>query len=63
MRCIKCNSESEHSICVHCADELIDNMAPEELVAHALVGADAIEGKDNLLRRLEFYKTMLARGE
>ncbi|KKL07017.1 hypothetical protein LCGC14_2590220 [marine sediment metagenome] len=58
-RCIKCDIESAHSICGPCADELLDKMSPEDLAAHALVGVDAIKGKDKLLERLNNYKALL----
>ena len=60
-RCIKCDVESGHSICERCVDELLDNMSDEDLAAHALVGMDAMKGKDNLLRRLGNYKSLLER--
>ena len=59
--CIKCGTESDHSICKRCVDELLDNMGPEDLVAHALVGRDAINGKNNPLERLKQYKSLLAK--
>ena len=59
VKCIKCDVESEHSICEHCANELLDNMSPEDLVAHALVGMDAIKGKGNLTERFKDYKSQL----
>ena len=59
-KCIKCNTESAHSICESCVDELLDNMTPGELVAHALVGMDAINGKDKLFERLKNYKSLLS---
>ncbi|KKN64711.1 hypothetical protein LCGC14_0488430 [marine sediment metagenome] len=58
-KCIKCNVESGHAICAPCAEELLDNMNPEELVAHALVGMDAMDGKDKLLERFKTYKALL----
>ncbi len=58
-KCIKCDTESPHSICEHCVDELLGNMSNEDLVAHALVGWDAINGKDKLLGRLKNYKSLL----
>ena len=59
VKCIKCDTESEHSICGHCVDELLNNMSPEDLIAHALVGIDAIKGKDKLFERLKTYKSQL----
>ena len=56
MKCIQCNIETDHAICESCADELLDTMSTEDLVAHALVGIDAINGKDKLLERLKDYK-------
>ena len=54
--CIKCNDESDHAICERCADELLDNMSFDDLVAHAKVGIDAIRGKDKLMERFKKYK-------
>ncbi|KKL91934.1 hypothetical protein LCGC14_1889680 [marine sediment metagenome] len=59
LKCIKCDMESEHSICKRCADELLDNMNPKDLVAHALVGMDVMKGKKDLNERLKFYKSQL----
>ena len=58
-KCIKCNKESNHSICAKCTCELLDNMSREDLLAHALVGMDALKGKDNLLDKLKKYKSLL----
>lgn len=58
-KCIQCNKESPHAICEECADKLVDKMSPESLVAHALVGMDAIKGKDKLFERLKKYKALL----
>ena len=56
MNCIKCNVETDHAICESCAAELLGNMNINDLVAHALVGIDAINGKDNLKDKLQDYK-------
>ena len=58
-KCIKCDIESEHSICEQCVEELVANMSPEDLVSHALVGVDAMKGKGNLLERLRNCKSQL----
>jgi len=58
-KCIKCNKESNHSICESCADELLSNMSREDLIAHALVGMDATAGKTGLAERLKKYKGLL----
>ena len=48
INCIKCGGFVSHgnsnleSICVKCAGNLVDNMAPEELIATAKVGFEAL---------------------
>ena len=59
IKCIKCNKESVHAICDSCADEFLDNMSDKDLLAHALVGMDVINGKDKLLEKLKYYKELL----
>ena len=63
MKCIKCYVETLHSICDTCVDELLSKMNRKDLIAHALVGMDAMDGKSGLVERLKKYKKELERLE
>ena len=54
-KCIKCGEESNHSICSSCADELLENMTSKDLLAHALVGQDYLNGETDPMQRLARY--------
>ena len=58
-KCISCNTETSHSICDACAGKLVSKMNRKDLIAHALVGMDVMDGKSDLVERLEKYKAEL----
>lgn len=71
--CIKCGKtikenpiKDSTTVCQTCVDELLNNMSPKELLAHAKVGLDAVidevtgyqnvRQKGDLNKRLKKYK-------
>ena len=60
-KCIMCNKETNHSICEECVEGLLNGMSRKDIIAHALVGMDVMEGRGNLLEKLKEYKELLKR--